>query len=152
MTATAEHSKPLRFAAAALRYALAEDWAKVARVMERLNSECAGPGICLALMAWIDQYVDHSTDGDGTGPMRKITPINADTGSTSAEGMPPHVAWAIRLVSARGALDHDAFQACLDELPDDGAEIGRHVQAVLRCVAQTINGLPRGYARMGRTS
>lgn len=147
-----EHSKPVRMAHAALHHALADDWPKVRRVMERLSDECKGEGVFLALCAWIDAYVQHSTGGEAGRKPREIVTINAETGSLSTEGMPPEVAWAARAIHARSALDHDAFDASLEELPEDPAGVGLYVGAVLRCVALTINGLPSGYANLGRSS
>lgn len=146
-----EHSKPVRLATAALRAALADDWPKASRAVQRLSDECGGQGLNQALCAWVDTYVAHARDGDMTPSRGRALAINVDTGSTSREGMPPHIEWAMRVVETRAALDHAGYQACIRELPDDGAEIGKHVGAVLQCIAQTINGLPRGFALMGRS-
>lgn len=58
--------------------------------------------------------------------------------------------WAGQLVAARAAMDEPKFMGLIDELPEDGFEIGAYVGAVLSSVAMTINGLPRGFARMGQ--
>src|SRR4051812_1711654 len=123
-----EHSKPVRLASLALHHALAEDWPKVGRAMQRLSDECGGEGIDLALCAWVDTYVEHARDGDMMTPSRgRMVSINAATGSTSQDDMPPEISWAMRLVQARASLDHDAYSACIDKLPsDDRAEIGRY--------------------------
>jgi hypothetical protein len=47
-------------------------------------------------------------------------------------------------------MDEQEWQQLIGDLPVDGFELARYVCAVVECVALTINGLPRGYARMGR--
>jgi hypothetical protein len=67
-----------------------------------------------------------------------------------SDATPATVRWAARLIQARAAMDEAAFNSCLADLPDDGVERANHIWAVLQSVAVTINGLPRGFARMGK--
>ena len=150
-----EHQKEVRLATAALQAALAGKWERASRYLVRISEECGGDGLYLALIAWADTFIAHATDGDLTGKVGGISFIQTTTGQLDQPGseyVPAEVQWAGRLIRARAALDETAWQAILDELPDDGYRRGAYVQAALQCVALTINGLPRGYARMGRPS
>lgn len=148
------HSKPLRLAGAALYWALSRDLRKAGRYVKRLSDEVGGEGIMLALCAWADAFADHATDGDPNGRPKAMTMINAATGQAETieeSEAPADVKWAARWVHARASQDHDLCDQLLDELPrDDAKAVGDHVIAVLDCVAETMNGLPRGYARMGQ--
>jgi hypothetical protein len=149
-----EHSKPVRLAGAAYHAALAGKWDAAGRSLQRISDECGGEGLSVALRAWCDTYADHATDGEPGRPTVNINFIRTDTGQLDdqdSERVPPEHRWAGKLIRARAALDQEEWRKLIDELPRDGAEIGTYVFAVLRGVALTINGLPRGYARMGRT-
>lgn len=147
------HSKPARLAHAALSAALADKWATATRAIQRINDECGGDGLSIALRAWCDTYVDHSTDGTMNPNVGGVNLIRTETGQLDRIGsdrVPARVQWAARLVHARAAMDQEAWLSCIAELPDDGHVIGSYVGAVLEAVAISINGLPRGYAGMGR--
>jgi hypothetical protein len=148
-----EHSKPVRLAATAYHAALAGRWQAAADAVVRISDECGGEGLSVALRAWCDTYADHSTGGQPGVPTVNINFIRTDTGQLDdqrSERVPPEIRWAGELLRARAALDQERWSELLAELPDDGEAIGDHVFAVLKGVALTINGLPRGYARMGR--
>lgn len=152
MTTTVSHSKPARLAAAALAAAQADKTNTAAGYIKRISDECGGEGLEVALRTWCDATVDHATDGDRAAGRPNISFVNAKTGeldNAASDRVPPSIRWAGRLIAARAALDLDAYRALLDELPEDGAEIGTYFLAVVNVVATTINGLPRGYARMG---
>lgn len=145
-----QFEKPVRLASAALRSAQASKWESAYRYVKRINDECGGEGLEVALRAWIDTYVDHATDGDTRrARIGRMGYINADSGrldhDDSAE-LPARVRWAGRLVAARAALDEDAYVAALEDLPEEGTETGSFVAAVLEACAASINGLPRGFA------
>lgn len=147
-----EHSKPVRLAAAAFYAALANDPKKAVRYIQRISDECGGEGLNVALRGWIDTYADHATDGQPTRSRARVAYIQESTGQLDredSERLPAEIRWAGQLVAARCALDQDRFNGLIDEMPRDGAEIGAYVLAVLLTVARTINGLPRGFARMG---
>lgn len=148
----AEHSKPVRLAAAAYHAALANDQHKAVRYLQRISDECGGGGLNIALRAWIDAYADHATDGKPVASKARVAYIQESTGQLDREDsdrLPPEIRWAGQLIAARCALDQDRFTQLIEEMPDDGAEIGDYVIAVLLTVARTVNGLPRGFARMG---
>lgn len=150
---SAEHSKPVRLASTAFDAALAGAWPKAARAIVRINDECGGEGLGAALLAWIDAYVDHATDGAPTRARPRMAYINTETGALDREdsgSLPDEVRWAGQLIGARAAMDEQRYVELLAELPDEGFEIGERVLTVLRLVATTINGLPRGFATMGR--
>jgi hypothetical protein len=148
-----EYSKPVRLAAAAYHAALAGQWQKAGRAVERISDECSGEGIMTALMAWCDWYADHATDGNAGKARPRMKFINAKTGELDDERsdrIPEHVRWAGQIIAARAALDEPKFMALINAMPEDGAQVGRYVMGVLECVATTVNGLPRGFAGMGR--
>lgn len=144
------HSKTVRLAAAALQSAQAGRWEAATRYVLRINDECGGQGLNTAICAWADAFVEHACDGMPDGPrFGRMGFINGDDGRLEhddAERLPERIRWAGRLIQARAALDKEAFDALIDELPEDGFEIGRYVSAVLECVSQSMNGLPRGFA------
>jgi hypothetical protein len=150
-----EHSKPIRLAAAAFRAAQADKSDSAARLVKRISDECGGEGIFVALMAWIDTYADHATDGAPTRSTPRMAFIQESTGQLDrddSDRLPADIRWAGMLIAARCGLDEPRFKALINEMPRDGADIGQYVMAVLLTVARTVNGLPRGFARMGRAS
>ena len=158
MTHPYQHSKPVRLAHAALRAGLARDVDKGCRYIERIAVECGGQGLTLALMTWADAYIEHATDG-ADDPQRvkigRMAWIRKDTGQLDRAGsdrLPPEIEWAGRLIEARAALDEELFNTLVRQAPTAAAGLGLHIGAVLDCVAETINGLPRGFARMGATA
>jgi hypothetical protein len=152
---SAPHSKPVRLAAAAFQAALADKVDTASNCIQRINDECGGEGTYVALMAWIDAYADHATDGQPARGKSRIAFIREDTGQLDREDsdrVPAEIHWAGRLIAARASLDETRFNDLIKEMPTDGAEIGQYVGAVLLTITRTINGLPRGFARMGRPS
>jgi hypothetical protein len=150
-----EHSKPVRLAHAALYAGIDGKWKRVEDILNRLNSECPGPGLGDALVAWCDALAEHSTGGKPVFGRVKVSHLNVDTGSMDNQAeITPERAWVARLVAARAAGDRDAFVALIEELNaiDDGFEQGKYVATLVECVALTMRNLPRGYARKGGTS
>jgi hypothetical protein len=150
-----QHSKPVRLAAAAFQAALAGKSDAAIHYVQRINDECGGHGIYVALMAWIDSYADHATGGLPGRAKVRMSYIQEDTGELTddtSEKLPHEIAWAGQLTAARVALDQDRFDELIRRMPKDGGQIGLYVVAVLECVTRTINGLPRGFARMGEAS
>jgi len=145
-----EFSKPVRFAATALRAAIDRKWPTVERTLNRLNAECDAHGLALALVAWCDAFAEHANDGMPEFGRIRVATWNVDTGEV---GPAPResVRWASDLIGARAAGDEAAFTAQLDRLNAirDGAERGRYVLELIESVALTIRSTPRGYARMG---
>ena len=149
------HSKPIRLASAAMQAALASKHDSAVSYLQRINDECGGQGLYVALMAWCDAYADHATGGAPTPARVNMSFIREDTGQLDDENsdrLPPEIRWAGQIVAARAALDQDRFDELITKMPDDGAGRGDYMGAVLLTIANTINGLPRGFARMGRTS
>lgn len=152
-----EHRKPIRLATEAYHAALAKDWPKVERTLNRLTRECDSEGIASALIAWCDTFIHHATGGARDGRKVRIIPWSTDTGKLNEPDAPESTKWATRLITARAAMDLDAFQAALTELnalPDGPPDFerGRHVAALLESLAMTVNALPQGYSSMGRPS
>lgn len=148
----ADHSKPIRLATEAFHAALAGNPAKAGRYLQRISDECGGEGLGIAMRAWIDTYRDHATDGQPGSERNRMAFIDSDTGQLDREDsdrLPPEVRWAGQVIAARCALDRDRYMQLIAEMPKDGAKIGVYVSTLLLTIARTINGLPRGFARMG---
>lgn len=146
-----EHSKPVRLAAAALNAAVEDDWRRATDAVARLNRECPGPGLMVALVAWCDTFADHANGGMPEFSKVRIKAWNVKDGSTDGE-LPDRTRWAIELIKARAEGDEKEFNAVVQRLNDitDGYERGNYVSALLESIALTIRSLPRGFARMGR--
>ncbi|HEV2927568.1 MAG TPA: hypothetical protein VGW74_02665 [Propionibacteriaceae bacterium] len=153
MPETTEHRKPIRLAANAFHAALAQKWDAAQRALQRINDECGPEGLADALIALCDTLAAHATGGDTPSQRVRISFMDGNTGRLDEPGspqVPAEVQWAGRLIAARAEMDEDKFRAVLNELPHDGAAVGRHVWSLLQLVAWQVNGLPRGYARMGQ--
>lgn len=145
------HTKQLRLSWLAYHAALSEDWRRAGRYIERIYHECGADGVTSALMAWCDWYHEHATAGRPGLPSPDPYFVNVKTGERQLAGdenVPPEVAWAGELIVARASMDQDRFEQALDGCPEDPEQAGRYVFTVLQCVTATVNGLPRGYAKM----
>jgi hypothetical protein len=152
-TLAQEYSKPVRLAGAALHAAMGDEWKKATRYVQRISDECGGKGLAVAVRGWIDTYADHACDGEPDGRGARIKMINEETGeiqTVQGSGAPERIQWAARLIEARAAMDEDRYDRVLDELPDDPLLRGTFIGALLQLVARTMNGLPRGFAQMGK--
>lgn len=149
------HAKVVRLAHAAYQAALEMKWAKAVRYIQRIGDECGGEGVTTALVAWCDAYLDHAVDGvPEAAVVGNVAFIQGETGQldkAGSERVPDEIQWAGRAVKARAELDHEAWLRALDEIPTDERQVGVYVLALLRVVATSVNGLPRGFARMGRS-
>jgi len=152
---SATHSKPRRLAAAVLNAAIEQDWPKTTRYLDRLNAECPGEGLTVALIGWCDTFAAHANDGiDGFQEIR-LAGWDVDSGAIRSDDEAPKTQrWAMDLIRARAAGDATAFYAVVQRINDipDGWERGRYVAALIQSIALTIRSLPRGFARMGRLS
>lgn len=149
-----QHSKPVRLAHAALFAAIDGKWKRVEGLLIRLNTECPGPGLGDALVAWCDALAEHSNDGMPEFGRVRVQTLEVETGAMNApNGETPEIRWVGRLITARAAGDRAAFEACMADLNaiSDGFARGRYVLQLVESVALTVRNLPRGYARMGQT-
>lgn len=148
-----EHRKHIRLAGAALTAGIDGKWKAASRYLQRINDECGPDSLPEVLMAWCDTMADHATDGHPVSTEVNVESMQYETGSIGGDA-PPRIRWATAVLKARAEMDQDAFRACIEEVNamDDGHERGSFVAAVLEGAALTVRGLPRGYARMGRSS
>jgi hypothetical protein len=150
---TAPHRKPVRLAAAVLDAAIDQDWPKTTRYIDRLNAECPGEGLTIALIAWCDTAAAHAEGGPPEFGRTRVA--SWDTGSGAlVKDVDDYNRWARALVRARCEGDEQAFNALVGELNavGDGWERGRYTSVLIQAVAAAIRSLPYGYARMGRPS
>lgn len=124
-------------AASALRYRIDGHTETAYRAVSKLNGRCGGDGINLAMRFWIDQFLV-------LVPIGPDDPFNlhifdASTGGfVDIDSASIESAWAVRMILARHADDVDNWNALREALPPDPNVIGRHVAALLDCVAATI--------------
>ncbi|WP_433225448.1 hypothetical protein [Actinomadura formosensis] len=138
----ADHAQWLASAAMVAYMGDAEDTA--VKAVQRIGDECGPEGVELAMRGWIDTMADRL----GIKPGGRAVAIKfqglADDGEPDASAVfadaveRPEVVWAGRLMAARVAMDQDTYLALLDALPDDPAEVGAHVGAVLEMCSLTM--------------
>lgn len=148
----AQHSKPVRLAHAALLAAVDGKWRRAEELITRINTECPGPGLGDALVAWCDAMQDHATDGDMSFQKIRTVTMAVETGELNHEcAQTSYMDWVRQLLAARTAGDRGAFVALLEQLNTigDGWERGRYVGKLVESVALSMRSLPRGYAVMG---
>lgn len=151
-------TRTLQLAREALVAALSRDLLKAGNCIQYIHDDHGVPGIWLALMYWCDAYALYATDGDpGVSNPAPIRVFDVNTGAMAdprhdhQDEIPRQVKWATALIEARCAMDQGRFTGLMHELPrGEPAVCGQYVAQVLDCVALTINGLPRGFARMGQ--
>lgn len=139
-----------RLATTAFWAGIAGDFDSAAETVQRIDVECGGPGVLLALLAWIDTYVDHVTDGEGA---QRLAPgtifVEASTGridEADSARLAPEVRWAGDLIHAGAVRDMREF-AHLMLHSGSNEDAGRRVMMVLELVTETIKMLPRGFAK-----
>lgn len=146
----------LDLARRALDLALANRAEDAGRALEDISKRCGGQGLYIAIMAWIDTYADHISDGlsrrggftTGTNLLDVHTGRLIDL-STCVDKLPPEIVWATAITQARTGQEKREYHRLLDELPDDPKRRGAYVFCLLMTIADTINRLPRGIAVLG---
>jgi hypothetical protein len=150
-----QYSKAVRLAGAALHAGIDGDWTKASYYVQRINDECDPSGLCDAPIGWCDTQIEHATGGDFEFSDRfQAHTMEVGSGQLDRDDAPARVRWAYRLVLARARGDETEFRALLDDLNsfEDGAQRGSYVGALVESAALAMRTLPRGYARMGRSS
>jgi hypothetical protein len=145
-TVSLEHRKPARLAHQAIAAGSAGRWERALQLVRRINDECGGNGVGLALMVWCETFTRHAYDGEPTGPV-KLAFVQMDEDTEGAHQPPPEVVWAGQLTAAWAARDEDTYEALIATLPDDEALVGKRVVAVLRSTVYALTELPRGYLK-----
>jgi hypothetical protein len=128
--------RAMRLASAALSCAMAEDWGRATKAMQRIGDECGQVGIRRAVLGWSDTLIARM--GHTPGQPVAIAFQQAETGridTADSEYVPDRVRWAGRVIAARAADDQATWDALMDSLPEDGRVIGQYVGAVLETVA-----------------
>lgn len=129
----------------ALHGAQLSDWERARAAVVTLNDELGGDGIMFAIVAWCDTLIvrQQQVTGQKEGDFVRPAWLNTDTGdiALNADDVPPPIRWAGRLVAARAAMDHDAWDALVKSIPDTPMATTEHVSALLTSVAMTLNSL-----------
>lgn len=130
----------------ALHGAQLNDWERAGAAVKALQDEFGGHGIMFALVAWCDTLIvrQQQVTGHKDGDLARPAWLNATTGDVAfnADDVPPPVRWAGRLIAARAAMDHDAWDALVVSIPDTPPmAVTEHVSALLSSVAMTLNSL-----------
>lgn len=136
--------------------ALKRKYEDASRTVEQIYKMGGATGLQIALLLWADTYIDHAVDGaDGNAPIVASDMAFVRTGPGQAETLgpqppdwvPEEFRWAGQLFAARAAMDRTQWNELVASVPS--GDEGKYVFAVLNALASTVNGLPRGYARMG---
>lgn len=125
-------------AAYALAAARKDEWLAVKKALIHLERDHGPEGTEYALRGWIDTTL--ATMPPAPGAVRWAW-RDADTGNvtTDTQQLPAPERWAAQMFGARQALDFDTWKALLKALPNDPAQIGTHVLAVLKAAALTLD-------------
>lgn len=151
--ARVDHRKPVRLAQAILTDVIDGRIKSAEQYLARLHDECGWDGIWLAVVAACDSFHAHACDGD----MRPVTIRTAgmaiETGAitTDRSQLPARIDWAHRLLTARIAMDEQAFRAVQEEILAL-EESGPYIAALFETVGLTIRSTPRGYTLMGEST
>jgi len=137
-----------RLATDALNAAIRDDSRRAGLAIKAISDEAGGEGLAYAVTAWCDTLILHYRRVTGTPDNAPVRPgwHHADTGerTTDPGDVPAEARWAGRVIAARAALDHDAYRALLDSLPEDGAAVGDHVAMLLSVTGLTLRSLLEG--------
>lgn len=104
-------------------------------------------GLALAMIVWIDAYIDHCLDGKleykcAPGASYLSTASGEITG---ADAVPFPIRFAGELVVARAERSQELWEAAMNKLPNGPDPLtGECVLAVLNVCANSIRRLPRG--------
>jgi len=136
----------------ALHAALREDWPAAGKAMTAVSTETGGQGIYYAIRLLCDTAIGQQrragTLADTPGPYRPGW-MNAETGAVTldADAVPAPARWAARLVTARAAMDQEAYHGLLAGMPEDGAERGAYAAALLHGTALAVKAAQDGGGR-----
>lgn len=119
--------------AQALHAAMREDWPAATRAMQAVSDETGGEGIYWALRMLCDTAIDAQGLTGREGAVFRPGWVDVSTGKVQldADAVPVHHRWAARLVTARAAMDKDAYDALLAGMPGDARERGEYAGALL---------------------
>lgn len=137
--------RAIRLASVALNRAIAQDWDRATKAVQRISDECGQVGVGRAILGWSDTLI--SRMGHTPGKPVAIAFQQAETGridTADSEYVPDRVRWAGRVIAARAADDQPTWDALMAALPDDGKAIGEHVAAVLETVALMLRRMGAG--------
>lgn len=141
MTAGFDTAQARTLASEALVAAMRGDSTAVRAAVTAVNG-LGGQAMEYAVRAWCDTLVSRyqRLTGTSSGDPIHLQFMNPDTGARTgnADDVPPEMAWAGRMILARQAQDIDQWMALISALPEDAAEVGAHVMAVLGSVALTL--------------
>lgn len=150
-------AETLDLATRALNAALHGDTGAAIAAIDELTDQHQGIGLADALMVWCDTYGMHITGGriarERPAHVTSVGLINPANGSVARPGDPrldPIGSWVGRTIRARLTMDRAAWIEVMTELVEtagrDSGTAGSMVLSLLRSIAATINGLPRGCA------
>lgn len=137
-----------QLAADALNAAIDDDISRASKAVKAISDEAGGEGLGWAVTAWCDTLILHYRRATGTPGDAIVQPgwQHADTGekTTDPGDVPAEARWAGRVIAARAALDHTAYDALFQSLPEDGAAVGDHVTMLLSMAGLTLRSLLEG--------
>lgn len=141
--------RAIQLASLALTRALAADWDGATSAAQRIANECGPIGVQRAMLGWIDTLADRM--GHKPGQRVRIVFQEIETGTIRVpedQAVRPEVQWAAKLIAARTADDHAAWDALIDQAAGDPIEGGKRFAAVMETCAMQLKHLA---ARRGGT-
>lgn len=134
--------RAMELASLALTRALASDWEGATKAAQRISNECGPVGVQRAMLGWIDTLAARM--GHKPGQRIRIVFQEIETGTVRVpedEAVRPEVQWAAKMIAARTADDHDAWDALMDEASGDPIEGGKRFAAVMETCALQLRRL-----------
>jgi hypothetical protein len=126
----------------ALEHAIVEEWAEARALFADLVAEHGAAGLFTCLTSWADSVIAAQPVTVGPGAVVALNMINADTGVSGDEHVPPEALWAGRYMAARAARDLDTTLA-LNAAAKASGKMDECALAVLVCAATTVRQLRR---------
>lgn len=128
----------------ALHAAMREDWPAAQQAMQAVSDETGGEGIYWALRLLCDTAIGCQrkagllAEEDAGVFVPGWLDVSSGKLELDADVIPPPHRWAARLVTARAAMDRDAYNGLLEGMPEDEAERGAYAAALLSGTALTV--------------
>jgi hypothetical protein len=145
--ATNPDDRIVRLAAAALTYAMRDDWPAASKATQAISDEFGGEGLTGAICAWCDWLVAQhpSTAGIEAGGVAVLAWSSDEApGVETADEVHPETRWAGQVVMARARMDQDTLGALLVAIPREPGATSKYIGALLQSVALTLKRIADG--------
>lgn len=129
----------------ALHAAMREDYSHAAAILSRLHEDHPHDGIGIAVLVWCDIVGAHLgfTPKPSDEPiMPMFWDIEQERAVVIDDVGNPGIIWAMRLITARLAMDMDGYNALATVVPQD--EFRERLADLLTCCVSTLKHVPAG--------